>query len=311
MNVEQLIKKMMKEKVNNPNIKLIREIKNRGYDVKTELVGKTPYFWIKDMNDGLGILVSPKSERIEKLKWVEISDIHSGSTYFNKNGLEWFLKEAKDRGYKHVHISGDLTDGHNVYPGQPNWLKYWRQEDQVNDLAEVLQKFNFDYYAIDGNHDLSWNKIGAPKIGLLFKDRVPNFIYVPGKTERIVRGDLVISGIMKRMAHPYTMGGRAAYALSYPSQTYLRNVFQSTRIFEIKGKKYDMKLLQYGHLHFDAEFTVYGVKVTHPLTFQKPNDYTEGMGLGGKQGGRLTDLVVQDGEILEYDSKVLYVPENL
>jgi hypothetical protein len=52
----------------------------------------------------------------------------------------------------------------------------------------------------------------------------------------------------------------------------------------------------------------FGVRVTHPLTFQKPNDYTEGMGKVGPRGGRITEMDVKNGEILYYNSEVLEIP---
>jgi len=313
---ERLISRLMQERKTLKQLGAsalqVKGIKDKGYNVKTELIGNRTYYWIKDVADiESQILISPRSSKLEKLSWAEISDIHAGSTHHDKKGLDWFLQEVMDRGIRHVHISGDMVDGNKVYPGQNNWLKYWRQEDQINELCDTLSKYPFDYYAIDGNHDFSWNRVGAPKVGKLVAERIKNFTYMPGKTENVFRGDLVIAGVMKRLVHPWSNSGRGTYALTYPAQTYLRNVFQGGLEFEIRDKKYKMQLLQYGHLHYEIEFTTFGVKVTHPLCFQKGNDYTEGKGLGGKTGGRLTYITVQDGEILDYDSKVLYVPERL
>ena len=72
-----------------------------------------------------------------------------------------------------------------------------------------------------------------------------------------------------------------------------------------------MNFLQYGHLHYDMVYETYGVVVTHPMSFQKPNDYTEGMGRVGPRGGRITEVQVVDGEVLGYLSRALKVPDNL
>ena len=294
-------------------ITFIRDLKNMGYNIKQDNDNGNALYWIKDRYDTESqVLISPKSSKIETVSWAEISDTHSGCIYFNKKGLDWFLKECQDRGIKHVHHSGDLIDGNGkVYKGQHNFLKYNREEDQVNDIADVFAKYNFDIYIIDGNHDMSFILDGAPSPCKLFSQVVKNVTYIPGKSDKVVRADMVISGVMKRMVHPWSSGGRATYAQSYPAQTYLRNVMQSKTTFEIANKKYSMGLCQYGHLHFDALFHTYGVIVTFPLTFQKGNDYTEGMGLGGKNGGRITTMKTLDGEILEFESKTLYVPEHL
>jgi hypothetical protein len=311
----KVVHDLMIERKTAQELKLTEEdiqlLKAGGYNLKHEKIGKEVFYYIKDVEDtNNSILISPASTKLEKVVYGEMSDIHAGSMYFCPKALEWGLKYLQDNGVNHVHISGDLVDGTKVYAGQNNWLKYWRQEDQVDCLCDILSKFKMDYIAIDGNHDMSWIKQGAPRVGELIKQRIDNFIYIPGRSDKIVRGDLVIAGVMKRLAHPWSNSSRGTYSLSYPAQTYLRNVFMNSLEFEIRDKKYPMSLLQYGHLHYDMEFTTFGVRCTFPMTFQRGNDFTEGKGLGGKVGFRLTEFTAQDGEILEYDSKSVYVPER-
>lgn len=316
MNQEKAILEMMKERRTLKQLGLkitdLREIKKLGYNIKADTNKGNTYYWIKDTDEKNGaVIISPKSSKLETLIWAEISDTHAGSQYFDPKALDLFLKIAEEEyGIKHVHHSGDLVDGVGVYSGQQNWLKYWRQTDQVDCLAEVLNKHKLDYIVIEGNHDFSWIRRGAPRVGELLKQRVPNLIYLPAKSDKVVRGDIVIAGTLKRIVHPWSAGGRTAYAMSYPAQTYLRNVFQHSQEIEVRDKKYKLSFLQYGHLHYDMELTTFGVHCTFPMSFQHGNDYTEGMGLGGKIGGRITKVTVQDGEILDYDSKSIYMNDR-
>ncbi|VVB83876.1 DNA polymerase II small subunit [uncultured archaeon] len=290
----------------------IEELKKRGYNVKSDTIENISYYWIKMMDTENHYIFSPKNPQETEVRWAEVSDIHAGAKTFDSRGLRWFLNEIKNRGIKYIHNSGDTVDGKHVYPGQSNYLKYYSEEDQVKCLADIIGEFesDFKWIVIDGNHDMSWIKEGAPSPNKLLADKVKNVIYLPGAgADKVVRGDIIIEGVMKRMIHPWSNSSRGVYAKSYPSQIYLRNVMENGTQFEIKGKKYFMRLLQVGHYHTDMLFQTFGVHVTHPLSFQKPNDFTEGKGLVGPRGGRITELKIKNGEIIYYDSKVLEVPE--
>lgn len=289
-------------------------LKDQGYNLKTVREGKTTYYYIKTMNDDNHFFVSPGSSRMRNVQYVEISDTHGGCKGFDSKGLEWALQEAIDRGFKWVHHSGDIVDGIGVYRGHVNYLKYVREEDQVNAFAEVISKFEgkLKWIVIDGNHDMSWINKGAPSPGKLLSERVKGVYYVPGVgADKIVRADIIIEGVMKRLIHPWSNSGRATYALSYPGQVLLRNIMGNGVEFEIGDRKYHMKALQYGHLHFDMMYTSFGVHVTHPMSFQKPNDFTEGMGKVGPRGLRLTSFKACMGEMYDFQSTPLYVPDNL
>jgi len=318
LDLEVIANKLTKEKLSLAKLGIgiteIRELKDRGYNVKSEAYNKTNHYWIKIMDNDNHLIISPRKSVSSIIKFVELSDIHAGCYTFDDKGLDWCLNEAKDRGFKHIHNSGDVVDGKDVYRGHVNYLKYVREEDQVKCIVDIIGKYQdtFDWIAIDGNHDMSWINKGAPSPNKLISKAVKNYTYLPGAgADKVVRGDLVIDGVMKRMVHPWSNSGRGTYAKSYPGQVYLRNLMDNNVQFEIGNKKYHLSLLQYGHLHFDMMYQTFGVIVTHPMSFQKPNDFTEGKGIVGPRGCRLTELVIHDGDILEHKSESLNVPENL
>lgn len=315
MKRNNIVKKLMAEKSTlndlDVSIREIHSLKSKGYNIRSENIDGQNYYWIKTMDLDNHLIISPRSSELEEIIYAEVSDIHCGCEAHDSEGFEWFLKYCEDHGVKHIHNSGDTTDGTGVYPGQVNYLKYVTEEAQINVFLDVASKFKFDWYAIDGNHDFSWLKKGAPSPNKLISQQLPNYHYIPGKTQQVVRADLVISGVMKRMVHPWSNTGRSTYAKSYPGQIYLRNCMENGVQFEIGNRIYHLQLLQYGHLHYDMAYTSFGVRVTHPLSFQKPNDFTEGMGKVGPRGGRITKLMVQDGQILDYESKAIYVPDRV
>jgi hypothetical protein len=310
-NLEQIVGLMSKERRTLKELKInfsdVKELKKLGFNVKSS----NGFYWIKSMDQDNHYVVSPLNKEQSKLSWAEVSDIHAGAKTFDEKGFRWFLQQVKDRGIKYVHFSGDAVDGTKVYPGQVNYLKYFSEEDQVNCLGDLIGEFenDFKWLMIDGNHDMSWVKLGAPSPNKLLSNKLKNVVYLPGAgADKIVRGDIILDGVMKRMVHPWSNSARGTYALSYPGQVYLRNVMGNDVQFEVSGKKYFMKLLQIGHYHTEMMYRSFGVRVTHPLSFQKPNDYTEGMGKVGPRGGRITEMDVKNGEILYYNSEVLEVP---
>ena len=318
MTIDRTVKKMLQGKYSlaqlGINLGELRELKGKGFNVKSERDedGVTRY-WIKMMDDNNQYIISPRNGKTKTIEWAEVSDIHAGCYAFDDKGLRWFLQQCKDRGIRYIHNSGDSVDGTGVYRGHVNYLRYVKEEDQVKCLADIIGEFedDFKWLAIDGNHDMSWINKGAPSPNKLLADMVKDYIYIPGiGADKVVRADVIIEGVMKRLVHPWS-GSGSAYAKSYPGQVYLRRCLDNGVQFEVGQKKYHLKLLQYGHLHFDMAYETFGVYVTHPLSFQKPNDFTEGKGLVGPRGGRITTLVINDGEILDFNSRSLKVPDTL
>lgn len=272
---ENIAKKLIRGKYSLKQLKIsakeIHQMREEGYNIKSEVSRRTRYYWIKTIDKNNHYIMSHGTVEPKEVTWAEVSDIHAGCESFDGKGLRWFLQQVKDMGIKHIHNSGDSVDGIGVYRGHINYLKYNREQDQIKELTDIIGEFenDFKWVAIDGNHDISWINKGAPSPNFLISQAVKNYTYIPGYgADRVVRGDIIIHGVMKRLVHPWSNSGRATYAKSYPGQVYLRNVMDNGVQFEIGDKKYHMKMLQYGHLHFDMVYETYGVHVTHPMSFQ-------------------------------------------
>lgn len=280
----------------------IRQMRDLGYRIQSQNSSKGRVYYITTALENAAVFVSGRSAKPQVIKWMELSDIHVGSKQFDDKGLRSVLKRAVDEGYKDVHISGDLCDGFKVYPGHMNNLRYWKAEDQAGQLVEILSCYDLNYYACKGNHDQSYEKHGSPNPIALAENLMHSddrhFVYLDS-----MAGDLVIGGVLKRMVH---LDGGRAYAKSYPGQTYIRNLLDSHGEDQYVGKhKYRIRFLQMGHFHTDIMYEAAGIYCTHPGNYQFPNDYTIRRGLVGYQGSRFTDTIIQDGRVIEYNSKFI------
>ena len=276
----------------------IRRLQDKGYRVHSVKREGKMFYAILTAAENVSHYISGATKKAQTVKWVEISDIHVGSKQFDETGLRQVLKRAVDEGFTDVHISGDLCDGYKVYPGHLVNLRMWKAEDQATLLAEILRDYPLNYFAITGNHDYSFEMQGGTNPILKVEELVPNFIYLPS-----FAADLVICGVLKRMIHGAT--GRA-YALSYPGQTYIRNLNDAAGTDAyIHGRKYRIRFIQIGHFHSSIMYESAGMVITHPGNFQFPNEYTLRRALVGEQCGRFTTVVIQNGKVLEYSSNVV------
>ncbi len=278
----------------------IRELKDAGYQVKNQETPRGRVYYIIHELENASYFVSGAPKAATTFKWVEVSDIHAGSTYFDEQGFRYVLKKAQDAGFEDVHISGDLVDGYGVYRGQMANLRYWKAEDQADFLYSILAEFPFNYYASKGNHDYSFEMHGSPNpialIELKMKEAGKFFTFLNSYA-----GDLIIGGVLKRMVH---LSGGKAYAKSYPAQVYLRNLSGAGRGYAyVGGNKYPIRFVQFGHFHTMVEFMDSGIYCTHPGNYQFPTDLTVRLGLVGDQGSLFTECIIGDNRVLEYTSK--------
>lgn len=306
MSLEKVVKELAKQKlslkqlrelgVKNPR-EAVSELRNQGYRVKSERHGKERFFYLTLPNtEDETIIISPRSSREASLKWLAFSDTHFGCKQFDEAGLRRVLELGIKQGYRHAYFSGDLVDGIDVYRGQMPNLSEWSLEDQVARASSVLEDYEYDYYAIGGNHDYSWVKKGAPNPVDLVSKRIPNFRVI-GE----LKGDVVIEGVPMRLVHG---DGGGAYARSYPAQKYVRNLFASGNMdVEINGRSQPLQILQIGHFHTNGVFEDAGVKIIYPGAFQKPNEHTIRKGLEGPRGAYLIDVTIKDGELREFASR--------
>lgn len=270
---------------------ILRALEAKGIPVQTEGKGADKTYYVADMRYQPSYhVISPASSTFIELNFGVMSDTHAGSYQFDGEGLEECMEKALQEDIDFFTHSGDLLDGYKVYRGQLNNLKVWKVEDQVEILAEVLDNSPIPIYGIGGNHDDSYTKQNGVRPSRLLSQQVQNYIDL-GDYE----ADLVVEGLDVRLLHG---AGGSAYARSYPSQKYLRNLADG-------GVSNLPDILLLGHYHTSMVFKSHGVNVIHPGNFQKPNDFMVRRGLTGGRGLYVVKLEAQYGEILSMETKFI------
>ena len=302
-NYSKVIKKMEKEQLTLEQLKLSMEdivnLKNIGYNVKEQYdPRKGDYvYYITKSGDMAYIKISDiaKGEKEVKLKLLEISDLHAGCKNFDAKGLDMTLQEAKNRGVKYVHISGDLIDGFGVYRGQENNLKKNKAIEQIEELMSILEKYDFWYIASMGNHDQSFCMRGGLDPVKYLEARMAKkgkkFTYL-----NAYEGNIIHSGIVFRLIH---LQGGAARAASYKPQVYLSRVFESNlNDVELGNKEYNLRSIQAGHFHIFYSISMSGITIIMPGNFQHDGDLEKRMGISGETGGVFRELTIVGDKIV-------------
>ena len=304
---------LRKEKLSEPEIaqrlkisgeevsNVIGKIYDKGYDIRTQFIktgrkSEVPFHYIKTL-EGLdtSYVLSPSSRERNSITHLVISDLHGGSTGFDDVGLEHVLGEAYEQGVRHAIIPGDLVDGKDMFRGQMNVLKFWRYEDQVESVARILRKFPYDYMAIDGNHDYSWEREGMISPVKHLSETIPNFRYLRG-----VVANLVIEGVLLRVMH----GDKGAYQISYHPQVYLRNYLRAGVLHNIDGKFYTTRIMYAGHWHAKLAMYEFGVDVLLPGSLQRVvSEKFIRQGLTGPRGGFINKFTTYRGKVLDMEYK--------
>lgn len=276
-----------------------------GYAVRREIYLDNEIVYFIQTKNAMGSIVylGGKTKTLVHWKGLGISDTHGGNKKFNKTGLSQILQRAQDEyGVTDCFHTGDLTDGYGVYDGQLDDLKYWKEADQVKDVADVFSQFNYNYYIIPGNHDYSWEKRGAPNPVRLLSTEISNVTALPE-----ISADILIYGVLYRLIHG---DGGGAYAMTYPLQKYLRNLLGGSGLtVPINGIDYKLQVLQFGHTHRLVLDNEYGIYAFCPGNFLFATNYTTRKGLVGPHGGFIIEMDICDGEILNFTSHWLTVKE--
>ena len=223
------------------------------------------------------------SERFKRhFKFGAVSDTHFGSKKARADALEEYYDIAKAEGVKDVFHSGDITDGVDVYKGQPVEQEFFSQDDQVDKVVrEYPKRKGMTTRFITGNHDLREYQHGGADVGKQIADQRDDMQYL-GQIDRTIQ--LSEGGITAELIHP---AGAQSYALSYKSQKDLqsRNPDDTPDIY-LSGHYHQA---WYGHYK--------GVEVLNVPSFKDDGLWERRLGLTGTVGGWIVEgTMEEDGE---------------
>lgn len=258
----------------------IEALKAMGYPVSVLEEGK---FSIPSETAGAYYQIGRESDVRADYKYLELSDLHVGSLGFDEKALRYVLRIAHEEGVVEVHLSGDLVEGCNVYRGQSNYVMYHDPIDQVNYLADLLRAYGFHYLSIKGNHELSVEMAGLPNPLILLSRILPNFIFLNSRCANVL-----IGGILKQIIH--LSGQKPGRYLNQLNAT-------CGLMIKVGSRLYRLQALQAGHHHAPASFRKNGVYISRPGCFKASARHSI------FKGGRITHIIVRDGQLLEFYSK--------
>lgn len=241
-------------------------------------------------------VISEKDNKPRTMDFGAASDFHFASKYHMNKTFHEAMKRLEDKGITRVYGAGDIVDGKGIYKGHDENITAISVEDQTDIAAEALSKHpNLEFWLIAGNHDFSHTQQnGARPISLLEKkcDNV--------KDLGDLRADVIYHGIRIRLLHG--AGGRS-YAVSYPSQTYLRDLFKGSERSEIENMPH---MLILGHYHTMYQSKDHGIYIIQPTSFQDgENEYCIRRGLTGPNGCFAVHIEYQNGKVNEYQTEFI------
>ena len=246
--------------------------------------------------------ISGKDNIQRNMKFGLISDLHIASKYHLPKTLRATLKRFRREYVKKVFIPGDIVDGVDIYRGHRENLITPSFEDQTDMAAELFSEFpSIEFWGVAGNHDYSYTKKTGARPLQTIEAKVDNF-----KNLGDLRADVVYRGIKHRLLHG---GSGRTYARSYPTQTYLRDLFGGSEKRDIRGMP---EILLVGHYHTKYQSRDHGIEVIQPGSFQDgDNEYCIRKGLTGPNGGFIIDLDYRNGIIDEFSSTYIQPREAM
>lgn len=207
---------------------------------------------------GIPIIMLYDKDTSNKFNYLDIADLHVGHQDFSpemlENVLARYYRDGKPQ-VDYVFIAGDLFEGipetefsYDLVMANPRMHDQAEAilKHQVNLLFNVLSKFDFDYRAINGNHEYTFEQIGIESPIKLLETKMRNagkrFTYYD---TYIV--DFVIAGVVKRMMHLESYQQRDGAIHAYDRIARFKTHGGLNPYFE--NKKYPIRLFQCGHVH--------------------------------------------------------------
>ena len=183
-------------------------------------------------------------EEESEFKFMDIADLHIGNKKFNENALREKLEYALQNGIKMVFIAGDLFEGCCNESVEAHYY------EQIELAYSIFKDYPLTYYAINGNHDYSFEQIGLQnpikRLECMLRAQGINFNFFD-----VYLMDFIICGVIKRVMHVERQDFSkkrifAALKLkTFDEQKKLTNYY--------KGKEYKVRFFQVGHIHVNVQ----------------------------------------------------------
>ena len=207
------------------------EVRKRGPKVKYKLVRREiPVFYISGAEE-------------TEFKFFDLADVHIGHANFDEDSLRKRLDFAKECGVERVFIAGDLFEG-CCNSCEAKYL------DQLNQAFSIFKDYPFIYYAINGNHEYSFEQAGFPnplrQLGLMLEGQGIDFKYFDAYLM-----DFIVCGVVKRLMHveKQDFNKRRIFPVLKLKSFEKDNMLQNT----YEGNSYPVRFFLVGHIHVNVQ----------------------------------------------------------
>lgn len=258
---------------------IFEEIAKRcGFKPVFKMKGKLKY--IKLRKSGIPVVMLYDTAESDKFNYIDLADIHAGHRGSSMEILENILQKYSCDGVPkvdYVFIAGDLFEGlqgmeftYELVKCNPRFRAQAEAilEYQVNLVFNVISKYDFDYRAIYGNHDYTFEQVGleSPLKLLQEKMRAAGKRFTYYDTYLV---DFIIAGVAKRVMHLESYHKRDGAVHAYDRIT----KFKEHGGLEVhyNGKTFPIRLFHCGHIHrreelYDSRDKIY---ISQPGSFIK------------------------------------------
>jgi DNA repair exonuclease SbcCD nuclease subunit len=200
---------------------------------------------------------------------MDIADLHIGHPDFDEEALRDRLKQAVERGVEAVFIAGDIFEG--FLDEAPETMPYLQQ---IELAYSIFKDYKLTYYAINGNHDLTFEQLGLPnpikRLEVLLRNDGIDFHFFDTYLM-----DFVICGVIKRVMHVerQDFNKKSIFAIlklkMFDEAGMLSNEFE--------GTSYPVRFFQVGHIHVNVQmyYSKRKVFISQPGSFIRADKVAE------------------------------------
>lgn len=248
-------------------------------------------------------IISLLNKEEKEVKWLELSDLHVGSKFFDEETLRYVLDRAKEEGYRYVHMAGNICAGHPKFRKQWQTIELTTAEKQAQKVIDILSDYPcFEYHAVHGEYDCSFEnyKMINP---LLIIDKELNEKGIKFNYFKDYKANLIVEGVVKRFVS--LTGATRTYTKSYRIDRYIREQFESIGDnVLIDERNYNLAFIQFGNLmvnSYDIKGSTY-ITSTSGFIFDNANSTSLPTSY---PSGRFCDVTIKNGKVIKFVTTVI------